>query len=82
MAGQISLDPPSLAIVPGGLGEEAAQALRNCEAAAVALKTTIKRVSGTNEVSFGQSGQTAILQQHLLEFYSSYIVLPRCLPNK
>jgi enamine deaminase RidA (YjgF/YER057c/UK114 family) len=44
MAGQISLDPPSLTIVGGGLGAETVQALRNCEAAAVALSTSMRKV--------------------------------------
>jgi len=43
MAGQISLNPPSLAIVAGGLRPETRQALRNCEAAAVALSTSMRR---------------------------------------
>lgn len=45
MAGQISLDPPSLMIVSGGLRAEARQALLNCEAVAVAMKTSVRTVS-------------------------------------
>ena len=44
MAGQISLDPSSLTIVPMGIQPEVRQALRNCEAAAVALRTSVKKV--------------------------------------
>lgn len=43
MAGQLGLDPPTMALVPGGAILEMQQALKNCEAVAGAFKVSLRR---------------------------------------
>lgn len=43
MAGQLGLDPPTMALVQGGATVEMQQALKNCEAVAQAFKASLRR---------------------------------------
>jgi len=43
MAGQLGLDPPTMALVKGGATLEMQQALENCEAVAGAFKASLRR---------------------------------------
>lgn len=43
MAGQIPLDPPSMALIPGGVTAQLHRALASCEAVAVALRSSVLR---------------------------------------
>lgn len=42
MAGQLGLDPPTMALVPGGVTLEMQQAMTNCEAVAGAFKLSLR----------------------------------------
>lgn len=43
MAGQLGLDPPTMALVQGGATVEMQQALKNCEEVAGAFKASLRR---------------------------------------
>mmetsp|Transcript_36445 Transcript_36445/g.86558 ORF Transcript_36445/g.86558 Transcript_36445/m.86558 type:complete len:631 (+) Transcript_36445:271-2163(+) len=71
MAGQISLDPPSMKIVQGGIRAEVRQALQNCEAAAIALQTSLRGglVSLTTFVSSEATANSGkVIEDEVQEF--------------